>query len=89
MESAGDRPGLARSWGHSLLIGCSPEYTIGDFARWRSFFTMNQHALSNYKYNRAHFNFSNSLDPSQGVGTGLKGDHEAHAMVVGLAYHFQ
>ncbi len=62
---------------------------LNALAGFRSFFSKNTALFVEYKYNRAHFNFSNSLDPSQGVGTGLKGDYEAHAMMFGLAYHFE
>ncbi len=42
-----------------------------------------------YTYERANFSFDNVLDPSLGLGTGLNGDYEAHAVTAGLSYHFQ
>jgi opacity protein-like surface antigen len=59
-------------------------------AGYRSFLTDDRRlALAvEYNYQRARFSFSDVFDPTLGIGTGLQGDYEAHAVTVGLSYHF-
>lgn len=59
-------------------------------AGYRSFLTDDKKLalVDEYNYQRARLNFSNVLDPSLGLGTGLRGDYEAHTMMFGLSYHF-
>lgn len=59
-------------------------------AGYRSFLTDDKKLalVVEYNYQRARLNFSNVFDPSVGLGTGLRGDYEAHTMMVGLSYHF-
>jgi len=59
-------------------------------AGYRSFLTDDRRLalVVEYNYQRARLNFSNVFDPSVGLGTGLRGDYEAHTMMVGLSYHF-
>lgn len=59
-------------------------------AGYRSFLTDDRRlALAvEYNYQRARFSFSDVFDPTLGIGTGLQGNHEAHAVMVGLSYHF-
>ena len=59
-------------------------------AGYRSFLTDDRRlALAvEYTYQRAQLNFSNVFDSSLGLGTGLGGTYEAHAMTVGMSYHF-
>lgn len=42
-----------------------------------------------YTYERARLSFDNVLNPSLGIGTGISGDYEAHAVIGGLSYHFR
>lgn len=42
-----------------------------------------------YTYERARLSFDNVLNPSLGIGTGISGDYEAHAVMGGLSYHFR
>lgn len=60
-------------------------------AGYRSFLTDDQRlALAvEYTYQRADLSFSHVFDPSLGLGTGLRGTYESHAVTVGLSYHFQ
>lgn len=59
-------------------------------AGYRSFLTDDRRLalVVEYNYQRARLSFSNVFDPSIGIGTGLRGDYEAHAMMFGLSYHF-
>lgn len=59
-------------------------------AGYRSFLTDDRRlALAvEYNYQRARFSFNDVFNPTLGIGTGLQGDYEAHAMTVGLSYHF-
>lgn len=60
-------------------------------AGYRSFLTDDKRLalVVEYNYQRARLSFSNVLDPSLGLGTGLRGDYEAHAVLFGLSYHFK
>jgi opacity protein-like surface antigen len=60
-------------------------------AGYRSFLTDDRRlALAvEYTYQRANLSFSNVLDPSLGLGSGLSGIYEAHGVTAGLSYHFQ
>lgn len=59
-------------------------------AGYRSFLTNDRRLalLVEYNYQRAKLNFNNVFDPSVGIGTGLRGDYEAHQIMFGLSYHF-
>jgi opacity protein-like surface antigen len=58
-------------------------------AGYRSFLTDDRPvALAvEYNYQHAAFSFRDVFDSVLGIGTGLKGDYEAHAVAVGLSYH--
>lgn len=60
-------------------------------AGYRSFLTDDKRlALAvEYNYQRARFSFNNVFNPALGIGTGLSGDYEAHAVTAGLSYHFR
>jgi opacity protein-like surface antigen len=59
-------------------------------AGYRSFLTDDRRIAMavEYNYQRATFSFRDVFDPGLGIGTGLRGDYEAHAVTVGLSYHF-
>lgn len=59
-------------------------------AGYRSFLTDDKRLalMVEYNYQWAQLSFNNVLDPSLGLGTGLRGDYEAHTMMFGLSYHF-
>lgn len=63
---------------------------LNALAGYRSFLTDDKRLalVMEYNYQRAKLSFSNVFDPSVGLGTGLRGDYEAHLMMVGLSYHF-
>jgi len=60
-------------------------------AGYRSFLTDDKRLalMVEYNYQRAQLSFDHGLDPSVGLGTGLRGTYEAHTIMVGLSYHFQ
>lgn len=61
---------------------------LNAFAGYRSFLGQNLALFVEYKYDRARFTFKEAFDPAIGIGTGLRGDYEAHQMMFGLSYHF-
>lgn len=63
---------------------------LNALAGYRSYLTDDKRLalVVEYNYQRARLSFSNVLDPSVGLGTGLRGDYEAHTMLFGLSYHF-
>ncbi len=78
----------AKGEGGTTSWGRAPGFNA--LAGYRSYFTKDKNCalFVEWKYNRARLSFDNVIDPTLGLGRGLKGDYEAHQILVGLSYHF-